>query len=105
MNSSEDNISLFELASRYPNLTITVKCSDLIDAFRTVLHEEKLMSEQLSQKKNTEVLLTEKEVQDILEVSHSTLWRWHKEEYLVPVQIGRKIRYKQSDVLEIKKQN
>ena len=59
---NNENISLFELASQFPDLTISVKCSDLFDAFRSVIHEEELKRENLLQDKNEEVLLTEKEV-------------------------------------------
>ena len=102
MNINVENISLFELASQFPDLTISVKCSDLFDAFRSVIHEEELKRENMSQDKNEEVLLTEKEVQEILFTSHSSLYRWNRDKYLCFIKIGNKNRYKYSDVMRIK---
>ena len=46
----------------------------------------------------SDVLLTPKEVTELLGVNLTTLWRWHREGYLVKVYIGDKPRYKQSDI-------
>ena len=103
--NNEENKLLIDLLSRYPDLTISVKCSDLFDAFRAVIHEEELKRESLLQEKNDEVLLTEKEVQEMLNVSHSTLFRWNRDKYLTHISIGRKTRYRYSDVMKIKNNN
>ncbi len=100
---NNENISLFELASQFPDLTISVKCSDLFDAFRSVIHEEELKRESLLQDKNEEVLLTVDQVIEILEISRASLWRWNRDKYLTNISIGRKIRYKKSDVEKILK--
>ncbi len=100
--SDEKNIQLIELAERYPNLTISVKCSDLLEAFRSIIEENKLQSDKIAKEESVETLLNEEEVKKTLEVSHSTLYRWHKAEYLVPVKIGRKVRYKKSEIEEIR---
>ena len=92
------SLQLVELASSCPGLMVTVKCSDLIEAFRLVVEETKLQREQVSSGQTTETYLTEDEVKQLLGVSHSTLWRWQKQEYLSPVKIGRKNRYKKSEI-------
>ena len=92
------SFQLVELASSCPGLMVTVKCSDLIEAFRLVVEETKLQREQVSSDQTTETYLTEDEVKQMLNVSHSTLWRWQKQEYLSPVKIGRKNRYKKSEI-------
>ncbi len=33
-----------------------------------------------------------------LGISRATLWRWRKVNYLIPVEIGGTLRYKQSDI-------
>ena len=89
---------LVELASSCPGLMVTVKCGDLIEAFRLVVEETKLQREQANSDQPTETYLTEDEVKQMLGVSHSTLWRWQKQKYLSPVKIGRKNRYKKSEI-------
>lgn len=92
------SFQLVELASSCPGLMVTVKCSDLIEAFRLVVEETKLQREHVNSDQTTETYLTEDEVKQMLNVSHSTLWRWQKQEYLSPVKIGRKNRYKKSEI-------
>jgi predicted DNA-binding transcriptional regulator AlpA len=96
--NNEKSFQLVELASSCPGLMVTVKCSDLIEAFRLVVDETKLQREQVSSDQTTETYLTEEEVKQLLGVSHSTLWRWQKQEYLSPVKIGRKNRYMKSEI-------
>jgi predicted DNA-binding transcriptional regulator AlpA len=97
---NEKNSQLIELASSYPGLglIVIVKCSDLIDAIRFMAKEDMFQKEQKNSDKIAETYLTEDEVRQMLNVSHSTLWRWKKEEYLIPVKVGRKNRYKKSEI-------
>ena len=46
-------------------------------------------------------LLSKKQVAERIGVDRSTLWRWEKENYLVPIRFGKKVRYKESDIIEI----
>ena len=65
---------------------------------------EEIISNALSAKKQDDTtLLTANEVAELLNVDKSTLWRWEKSEYLKPIRIGSKIRYKQSEVELIKR--
>ena len=65
---------------------------------------EEIISNALSAKKQDDTtLLTANEVAELLNVDKSTLWRWEKSEYLKPIRIGSKIRYKQSEVQLIKR--
>ncbi len=48
-----------------------------------------------------EMLLTPEETIKILKISSTTLWRWSKSKYLVPIYVGGKKRYKHSNVLSI----
>lgn len=100
---NEEKISITEIARMYPNLTISLTYTELVEAFRDILIEENLKNKLLSQENTTDVLLTEEQVKSMLNVSHSTLWRWGNNDYLVAVSIGRKKRYKQSDVEKILK--
>lgn len=50
-----------------------------------------------------EKLISATEVQQLLNVSATTLWRWDKTGYLKSVRVGRKAYYRQSDIERIKK--
>ena len=50
-----------------------------------------------------ETFLTAKEVENYLNVAHSTLWRWDKDGYLKKIKVGNKVCYRLSDVERIKK--
>lgn len=62
--------------------------------FAELRAEQKAQAEQ----KAKEMLLTPTEVCEQLKISDVTLWRWGKAEYLTPLYIGGKRRYKASDV-------
>ena len=62
--------------------------------FAELRAEQKAQAEQ----KAKEMLLTPTEVCEQLRISEVTLWRWSKAEYLTPLYIGGKRRYKASDV-------
>lgn len=48
-------------------------------------------------------LLTKEEVMQRLGVSNTTLWSWARSGYLPIVKIGRKVRYRLSDVMSLLK--
>lgn len=52
-------------------------------------------------KTQPETFLTPDEVSEMIGVSKNTLWRWEKDRYLTPIKVGRKSRYKQSEVLAL----
>lgn len=74
----------------------------MLEAFRIVLREENEKQVQNNVEESQERLLTEKEVQEMLNVSHSTLFRWNRDKYLCFIKIGNKNRYKYSDIMRIK---
>lgn len=51
--------------------------------------------------KKDEIYLTAEETCKRLEVNRSTLWRWDNCGYLVAHKVGKKVRYKLSDVEQI----
>ena len=57
-----------------------------------------IFAELRAEQKAKEMLLTPAEVCEQLKISDVTLWRWGKAEYLTPLYIGGKRRYKASDV-------
>lgn len=93
--------NLVILATEFPELTINVKLSDLIECNRQLIQETKDNLSQQLIKSNQESYPSIEEVVSILNVSKTTLWRWAKQRYLNPVEIGGKRRYKMSDVKKL----
>lgn len=89
---------IYELAKDFPELTINVKLSDLIECNRQLIKETKDELEKQITEANEESYPTVDEVATMLGVGKTTLWRWAKQKYLTPVEIGGKRRYKMSDV-------
>lgn len=65
---------------------------------RTIFAELRAEQKAQAEQKAKEMLLTPAEVCEQLKISDVTLWRWGKAEYLTPLYIGGKRRYKASDV-------
>ena len=93
--------TLLQIAESYPDITISVKLSDLLDSFREIAEEiyERRYQEMLVEKEDK--LITADEAIEQLGVSRSTLWRWAKEKYLCPVKHGVKVKYHQRDIDEL----
>ena len=98
MNSTIDLVALLE---RVPNATITVQLSDLNAFARRLIadtreeYEQEISDRLLAIKEN---YLTADTVKDVLQISETTLWRWAKAGYILPVMISGQKRYKQSDI-------
>lgn len=93
--------SLLELARTCPDVTISVKASDLIEAGRTI--KEELLQELNAQQPEVRVpeneqLLSREETMEKFKISSATIWRWKKCGYLVPMKVGSMDRYRLSDV-------
>ncbi len=94
-------VNIIELATKCPDVTISVKASDLLEASRTL--KEELLAELKttmpeSQIPASEQLLTREETMTKFGISSATIWRWKKCGYLVPVKVGSMDRYRLSDI-------
>lgn len=96
-----DYNNIIQLAKEFPDVTITIKLSDLVEANTILIHETKRELEQLITDQNTESYPSREKVMEILGVSSATLWRWAKIGYLSPLNVGGKRRYRMSDVRRI----
>lgn len=94
-------MDLLELARQYPDISVTIRLGDLIDANTILIQDAKRELEQLITDQNTETYPTREKVMEILGVSSVTLWRWAKIGYLKPLNCGGKRRYRMSDVRRI----
>jgi len=59
-----------------------------------------IIAEQVNKSHNEQNnrLVSPKEASEILGVDRSSLWRWEKSKYLLPVRIGGKVRYRLKDI-------
>ena len=92
------NLNIQELVSSGANIQVTANASDLISCFRSVIKEVRDEFEREILTKKTETYATPDEASVQLRVDRSTLWRWAKTGYLIPIEVGGKILYKQSDI-------
>lgn len=91
-------LNFIDIAEHYPELNITIKAIDLIEAINHCVDKTRQELEQQITDANTETYPSPKRVSEILEVDLSTLWRWNKKGYLCHVEVGGKRRYKMSDI-------
>ena len=94
-------VDIIELAKNCPNLNITLKVGEVVEAINyCVLTTRKELEQQITDA-NTETYPSVARVAEILDVDKSTLWRWQKQGYLMPLEVGGKRRYRMSDVKRI----
>lgn len=93
--------NLIELARECPDISVTVRLGDLMDAFRTMVSEVREEMEMKTAEDLTDRLVKRDETARILGVDTTTLWRWEKEDYLIPVRVGRSVKYRYSDIARI----
>lgn len=97
-------VTLIELARQCPDLTLSVKASDLLQAGRVIKEEllqELNLTAQEERPASAEESLSREETMKKLKISSATLWRWKKCDYLIPVQLGSMDRYRLSDINNI----
>lgn len=103
-------MDLMELARDYPEMTVSIKLRDLLEANEALVRKvraekEKETAHQMVVYKDTLVAKEEARVRLLGGVDPSTLWRWEKRGYLRPVRIGVKVFYRRSDIEAIIKRN
>lgn len=84
---------LFKLGT---NVSITLNVKDLQEVINYTISATRKELEQIVTDDKTESYLTPKQVSQMLGVDTSTLWRWNKRGYLIPIEIGGKRRYPKS---------
>ncbi len=80
--------NLIELAKECPGLQVTITLGELIEANRLLIAEVKHKLEQEIADSKAETYISREKTMEILDVSSTTLWRWKKMGYLVPVSVG-----------------
>lgn len=89
------------MSKEHPGITVSVTVGDLMSANARLLANAKTELFKSVKDEVGDVLLTKEVVMAKLAVSDSTLWRWKKSGYLVPVNVGGQSRYRSSDILSI----
>ena len=93
--------NLVELAKECPGLQVTITLGELIEANRLLIAETKRELEQEIADSKAETYISREKTMEILDVSSTTLWRWKRMGYLVPVSVGANDRYRMSDIRRI----
>lgn len=93
--------TLIEAAKQCPEMIVSIKVGDLIEANSILLENAKAQLEKSISDANAETYLSKEKACEMLDVSVSTLWRWEKQGYLVPIVFGGQKRYKHSDIKKI----
>lgn len=91
-------MNIDELIKTGANVQVVVTLADLKEFALNVVAETMAAKEA---EKKQEKYLTPDDVADMVGVSKNTLWRWERDKYLIPIKVGRKSRYKLSDVNKI----
>lgn len=91
-------MNLQEIIQSGTNVSITIGAKDLLQFANHLICSTKEELEGIILAKQKEVYVTPYEASKQLHVDRSTLWRWAKTGYLMPIEVGGKRLYKQSDI-------
>ena len=92
---------LIALAKECPGLQVTITLGELVEANRLLIAETKRELEQEIADSKAETYVSRAQAMQILGKGSTTLWRWKKMGYLVPVTVGAADRYRMSDIRRI----
>ena len=91
-------MDIIKLATECPGTIIAVRADDLIEANNRLIDKVRADLEREIARKRDVTYLTREQVLAKLNVVPSTLWRWQKRGYLVPVNVGGQNRYRSTDI-------
>ena len=97
----KDYSSLLQLAKECPSLQVSITLGELVEANRLLIAEAKRELEQEVADSKAEIYVSRAQAMQILGKGSTTLWRWKKLGYLVPVTVGAIDRYRMSDIRRI----
>lgn len=83
------------------NIKLEVTGEDLLMFSNQLINRTKLELSTALAEARKEKYLTKEEVKEMCDVCDTTLWHWGKKNYLKPVKVGNKVRYRQSDIQKI----
>ena len=97
----EKVMSFEEIIKSGANVSITITSNDLLNFANHLIRSTKEELEAIILAKQNEIYVTPDDASLQLHVDRSTLWRWSKNGYLSPIEVGGKRLYKQSDIDKI----
>lgn len=97
-------MTITDLLTGGANVSITVSADDLRVFFAEVAQQVINQEKAAEAARNADGVMSQTDVCKFLGVSKSTLWRWERDNYLLPTgRMGRSPQYLKSDVERIKK--
>lgn len=94
-------MNINELFRSGANVTVSILLNDLKEWHKEVLADTRRELEEVVLSDKMETYPTPKQVAEILQCDLTTLWRYGKRGYLVPIEVGGKRRYRMSEVKAI----
>ena len=83
------------------NIKLEITGEDLLVFSNQLISRAKHELSTAIEEARKEKYLTREEVKQMCDVCDTTLWHWGKKNYLKPVKVGNKVRYRQSDIQKI----
>lgn len=97
-------MTITDLLTGGANVSITVSADDLRTFFAEVAQQVINQEKAAEAARNADGVMSQTDVCKFLGVSKTTLWRWERDNYLLPTgRMGRSPQYLKSDVERIKK--
>ena len=82
-----------------------VSINDLKAFALDIIQQTKRELEELVISQKSEMYVSRQKACEMLDVNSTTIWRWSKKNYLVPIFIGGKRRFKVSDINRLLNKN
>lgn len=98
-------MSIDDILHSGANVSITICANDLLQFANHLVKTTMDGMEAEVTAKREEVYKSPSETSELLHVDKSTLWRWAKIGYLIPIEVGGKRLYKKSDIDAILQKN
>lgn len=89
-------MNIQQLLESGANVTVSVTPADLKEFALSLINAAQEMGKQ--QKKEEEKYLSARETAEMIGATRTTLWRWEKTGYLVPIKRGNSVYYRLSDI-------
>jgi transcriptional regulator with PAS, ATPase and Fis domain len=94
-------MKITELISEGANVTISIGLKELQEWHREIMEDSRKQIVKQALENAEEQYLSPTEACKMLSVSRATLSRWQSKEYLVPIMVGGRCKYRKSEIQSI----